>query len=217
MVNLRVGDLLTFLVCLFLALGNVVDETALESSGKDFFLVRQEGCHTFVLQFADDAGSHVNHFLVFVSHFFVDDALAYLLLDIFIEETQQQVLRLGKGKNLELMGVFDVHDFVADIVSSFYHIYKWMAGVFERLTRCRFAKNAQFIGNFPVRFRFGSKETEFAVVVGKTACKRVFYDGSKHGIGHHEASLTAPLEPVGQDSEGICVAFEMRNIIPKLR
>jgi predicted AAA+ superfamily ATPase len=43
------------------------------------------------------------------------------------------------------------------------------------------------------------------------------YDGSKHGIGHHEASLTAPLEPVGQDSEGICVAFEMRNIIPKLR
>ena len=53
-----------------------------------------------VLQFADDAGSHVNHFLVFVSHFFVDDALAYLLLDIFIEETQQQVLGLGKGKNL---------------------------------------------------------------------------------------------------------------------
>ena len=30
----------------------------LESSGKDFLLVRQEGCHTFVLQFADDAGSH---------------------------------------------------------------------------------------------------------------------------------------------------------------
>ena len=50
LVNLRVGDLLTFLVCLFLALGNVVDETALESSGKDFFLVRQEGCHTFVRQ-----------------------------------------------------------------------------------------------------------------------------------------------------------------------
>lgn len=100
----------------------------------------QEGCHTFVLQFADDAGSHVNHFLVFVSQFFVDNALAYLLLDIFIEETQQQVLRLGKGKNLELMGVFNVHDFVADIVGCFYHIYKWMAGVFERLTRCRFAK-----------------------------------------------------------------------------
>ena len=36
-------------------------------------LVRQEGCHTFVLQFADDAGSHVNHFLIFVSQFFVDD------------------------------------------------------------------------------------------------------------------------------------------------
>lgn len=44
------------------------------------------------------------------------------------------MLGLGKGKNLELMGVFDVHDFVADIVSCFYHIYKWMAGVFERLT-----------------------------------------------------------------------------------
>ena len=29
MVNLRVGDLFTFLVCLFLALGNVVDETQL--------------------------------------------------------------------------------------------------------------------------------------------------------------------------------------------
>lgn len=52
------------------------------------------------------------------------------------------------------------------------------------------------------------------MVAGKTACKRVFYDGSKHGIGHDETTLTAPLEPVGQDSEGICVAFEMRNIIP---
>ncbi len=70
---------------------------------------------------------------------------------------------------------------------------------------------------FLVRFRFGSKETELAVLPGKTARKRVFYDGSKHGIGHYEASLTAPLEPVGQDSEGIGVAFEMRNIIPKLR
>ena len=177
----------------------------------------QEGCHTFVLQFSDDAGSHVNHFLVFVRQFFVDDALAYLLLDFFIKETQQQVFGLGKGKNLEFMGVFDVHDFVADVVGSFYHIYKWMAGVFERLTWCGLAKNAQFIGNFPIRFRFGSKEAEFAVIPGKTARKRVFHDGSKHGIGHHEASLTAPLEPVGQDSEGICVTFEMRNIIPKLR
>ena len=115
------------------------------------------------------------------------------------------------------MGVFDVHDFVADIVGCFYHIYKWMAGVFERFTWCRFAKNAQFIGNFPVRIRFGSKETELAVAPGKTARKRVLHDGSKHGIGHYEASLTAPLEPVGQDSEGICVTFEMRNIIPKLR
>ena len=63
-------------------------------------------------------------------------------------------LQGGKGKNLEFMGVFDVHDFVADIVGSFYHIYKLMAGVFARLTRCRFSKNAQFIGNFPIRFRF---------------------------------------------------------------
>ena len=39
LVNLGVGGLLTFLVCLFLALGNVVNETALESSGKDFLFV----------------------------------------------------------------------------------------------------------------------------------------------------------------------------------
>lgn len=199
----------------FLALGNVVDEISLESSGKDFLLVSQEGCHTFVFQFSDNAGSHVNHFLVFVSQFFVDDSLAYLLLDIFIEETQQQVLRLSKRKNLELVGVFDVHDFVADIVSSFYHIYKWMAGVFERLTRCRFAKmpNSSAIScKIPLR----KQKAELSVFPGKTAGKRIFHDGCKHGIGHDKATLTAPLETMRQDSEGICVTFEMRDVIPEL-
>ena len=114
------------------------------------------------------------------------------------------------------MGVFDVHDFVADVIGSFYHINEWMAGVFERLTRCRLAGNAQFIGYFLVRFRFGSKEAELSVVPGKTAGKRIFHDGCKHGIGHDETTLTAPLETVGQDSEGICVTFEMRDVIPEL-
>lgn len=48
LVNLRVGDLLTFLVCLFLALGNMVDETALEVPARiSSSCARKAATHSF--------------------------------------------------------------------------------------------------------------------------------------------------------------------------
>ena len=90
----------------------------------------QEGRYTFVLQSADGAGSHVDHLFVLVGHAFFLDSLLNLILGFLVEESQQQSLRLFVRQDLEFVGVFDVHDFVADVVGSLYHIYQRMTGVF---------------------------------------------------------------------------------------
>ena len=54
------------------------------------------------------------------------------------------------------------------------------------------AEGPAFFAWLPKMFGKRVVVTEFAVVAGKTACKRVFHDGSKHGIGHDETTLTAP-------------------------
>ena len=44
----------------------------------------------------------------------------------------------------------------------------------------------------------------------------IFYDRSQHGVGHDdEAAFASSLELVGQYAEGIGVAFEVSNILPK--
>ncbi len=100
MVYSGIRHLLTLAVSTALALSHVVYQTALKGAGKYLFLMLQERRHTLVLQLAYHAGAHVHHFLVFVKHTLVHDALAYLLLDVLIEECQEQLFRFFVREDL---------------------------------------------------------------------------------------------------------------------
>ena len=51
----------------------------------------------------------------------------------------------------------------------------------------------------------------------QTAGERVFHDGGKHGVGHHEATRTATLEAMGEDAEGIGITLEVGDVVPESR
>ena len=86
-VNLGKGNLFALLVGITLLLCNMVDEAPLESTGKYFVLMLDESLDAFVLQSADNAGSHINHLFVFISYPFVDYSLLYPALGVLIKES----------------------------------------------------------------------------------------------------------------------------------
>ena len=62
-----------------------------------------ERTHTFILQFAYDAGPQVLHLLVGVRQLLVLNALQDVVLCRFIEEIQHQLHRFVKGEYLQLV------------------------------------------------------------------------------------------------------------------
>ena len=69
----------------------MVDEAALEGAVEDVILMLYEHTDTLVLEFANDTRTQVDNLLVIVGDAFVDDTLEDALLDIFLEETEQQI------------------------------------------------------------------------------------------------------------------------------
>ena len=175
----------------------------------------QKGCHTLILQLAYHAGTHIHHLLVFVKHALVHYALAYLLLYVLVEEGKEQLFRLFIGEYLQLVGVFYVHDFIADVVCRLHQIHQRMAGIPQWFAGSRKATDTQLRGYLPVRFRLSGKEAELAVVASTTAGKGILHDGGQHGIGHHETAGTPSLEAMGKYAEGIGVALEMGKVVPQ--
>ena len=69
----------------------MVDEATLEGAVEDVLLVLDEHTDALVLEFADDTGTQVDNLLIVVGNPLVDNPLTDALLDIFIEETEQQI------------------------------------------------------------------------------------------------------------------------------
>ena len=54
------------------------------------------------------------------------------------------------------------------------------------------------------------------MIAGQRRGIRVFYNRSQCGVGHDETARTTPVEMMGQQSEGIGIAFKMNQVIPLL-
>ena len=113
----------------------MVDERPRKGTVEYFLFVVHKRLYTLVLEFADDAGTQIDDLFVGVSELFLFDALAQMLLGLLVEESQHELGSLVERHNLQLMGIFEVHDLVADVVSSFYKIHQRMAGVAQGFTR----------------------------------------------------------------------------------
>ena len=96
----------------------MVDEAAREGPAEDSLLVVYKHADTLVFEFANDAGPQIDHFFVIVSHALLVDTLEDVLLAFLVEETEKQLHRFIVRDDFQLVGILDIHDFVADIVSS---------------------------------------------------------------------------------------------------
>ena len=70
--------------------------------------------------------------LIVIRHTFLLDSLEDMLLTLGIEEVEEQSHGLLMGDDLQLMGIFEVHDLIADIIGSLDEIDQRMTGVSQR-------------------------------------------------------------------------------------
>ena len=62
-----------------------------------------------------------------------------------------------------------------------------------------------------------AEEAELAFLAGVLARVRILHDGSQRRVGHHEAAVAASVEAVREQSEGVGVTLEVREVLPHLR
>ena len=105
-----------------------------------------KGINTTVLKFSDNASPHIYHLLANIGNTFVVYPLAYILLHIVIEESQEHTLRLLKRQYHQLMSILNVHYLITDIVGSLNEIYQRMTNVAQRLSGFRLTCYAHFVG-----------------------------------------------------------------------
>ena len=111
---------------------DMVNESALELPGKYFFFMGYKSIDALVFQLTNHTGAQVNYLLVFIGELLVLDTLQNVLLRGLIEEVEEQPRHGLKCQDFQLMGIFQVHDLIANIVSSLHKIDQRMAGIAER-------------------------------------------------------------------------------------
>ena len=112
------------------------------------------------------------------------------------------------------MSILYIHDFVANIVGRLNEIHQRMPRIAHALAALVFkARYAQFVGNALEGVALGFEKTKLGFL-GKRGTKRIFYNGGKGGISHHEAAAPTSVEMVREQAEGIGVAVEARNVVP---
>ena len=171
--------------------------------------------HTGVLQQSDDRRAHIDHFLVGVGDLFFHDAPLHALLCRCIEEAQQQVGRFVIGEDFQFVGILDVHDFIADVVGCFHQIDQWMTGVAASLGGAFQLPDAQVVGYLAVNALLRTEEAKLPLAARERRGMGVFHDGGQRGIGQYETAFAPTLETMGEQSEGVGVALEMRDVAPK--
>ena len=109
------------------ALGHVLEQLPLEASAKNLLFMLHEGIRAALHEQPDYARTEIAYLFVGVGNH--RHHLQAAALTLLVEEIEQQLLHLGSGKNLELVGVLDVHYLVADVVGGLDNVDQRMAGV----------------------------------------------------------------------------------------
>ena len=141
-------------------------ERAFEFSVENFLFVCYKGIDAFIYKQSDDSCTHVDHHFVFVADAFGHDAFFYLLLRVWVEETQQHALRFGEREYLQFVGVFDVHYLVAYIVGCLDEVHQRMACPSFACGRLFDERDAEFVGYALVDFLLRGEEPELPVAAG---------------------------------------------------
>ena len=129
-----------------------------------------------------------------------------------IEKSKEQVDYLLRCHYLELVGIFDVHNLIADIVGCLHQIDQRMAAIPIVLN----ANHTQLVGYAGKHIFLAGEIAEFALGISFTRRKRIFHYRHQHRIGHSESSSAAALKLMHEPSEAVGIALEMGQVVPLL-
>ena len=110
----------------------MTDERTVESASEDFGFVTHEDFHTSALEGIDDAGTEIGNLFTGVGVFGIGVADGGLF--VFGEKLKEELSGFFGSEDAEFVGVFDVHDFIADVVGSFYEKDEGVTGKLERIS-----------------------------------------------------------------------------------
>ena len=111
------------------------------------------------------------------------------------------------------MGVFDVHDLVADVVGGLDDIDERMAGIYQSAVGRVEPAQAELVGDAAEVVGLGGEEAEFTF--GRQhRLVWIFDDGGQCGIGHGETAGPASAKLMGEKTEGVGVALEAGEVAP---
>ena len=79
-----------------------------------------------------------------------------------MEKMKKKRFGFSVGKDFKPVGIFNIHDLIADIIRRLNEINQWMAEVSQRLFR--YLNQAKSGGNFLKQLLFALKKTEFGYV-----------------------------------------------------
>lgn len=210
-IDAAAGHILAMAVGLQKMVGEVVDERTAEAPFEDFFFVVEEGLHASTLQGVDHAGAQIGNAVALVCGIGIGAEEIFPFSDF--KEGQEELARLFGREKAELVGVFDVHHLIADVVGRLNEIHQRMAH--RTVAGCRFLHwHAEFAGDAGEIFGLAFEEAEFGFPDSLAGGEGIFDDGGKRGIGHNETATAAPAKLVGEEAEGVGVAVEMRDIGP---
>lgn len=154
---------------------DAVDKTAAELAPHNLVLVPHERVNASPFERVDNAGPHVYHLLVVVGYFLVVNPLHDMILPHFIEEIKEKPLCLLIRYNLQLVGILNVHNLVADVVGSFYKIHQRMARILGRTAVGRLAYDAKVVGNAAEYVGFGAEKSEFTVPLFRQSRRKGYF------------------------------------------
>ena len=103
----------------------MVDERPFKGAGQDRRFVVYENVDAGPLQGIDDRGAIINHTVVGISHHRIGAPEAFARFGS--KEIEQQGLGLLVREQAQLMGIFEIHNLIANIVGRFYEIHERMA------------------------------------------------------------------------------------------
>ena len=110
------------------------------------------------------------------------------------------------------MGIFDVHDLIADIVGRFDQIYQRVAAITD--TTVGNTQHTQFVGDTDKVFPFRCEKAQLSFFSGQSRLIGIFYDRSQCRVGHDKSPFAPAFEFMGQQAECVGVSFEMGEVFP---
>lgn len=199
----------------------MTDERTAESTSEDFGFVAHKDFHTSALEGIDDTGTEIGNLFAGVGVFGIGVADGGLF--VFGEKLEEELSGFFGSEDAEFVGVFDIHNFIADVVGSFYEKDEGVTGKLERISfvyslwrvvifHLWDAEGTEDVGK---GFAFGVEESEFGMR-GEGGREGIFGNGSEGAIRHHESSGTTAVELVGEEAEGVGIAIEMGDVVPHL-